>query len=189
MSLRRGFKAEAERIAKDVRSELGLTSACRLVPLTLAQHLEIPILTIADCIRAGGASNVIRHLVSAGSNEFSAVTVFFGRRRVIVHNESHAPTRQANSLAHELSHCLLEHPSAPVSEGKGRRYWDATLEDEANWLAGALLVPRDGALNFLRRQHTIGAIAAHYGVSVQLCRWRIYQTGIHRQVPKALKSA
>ncbi len=182
MSLRWGFKAEAERIATEVRDELSLTSTCRLDPHLLAKHLGIPVLKIKDCLRVAGNGACIKHLMHGDPDSFSAITVFFRVRRYIVHNEGHATTRQANNIVHEIAHCLLEHPPAPVTDHKGCRCWNKTLEDEANWLAGAILVPREGALKLARSGETIASIAENFGVSEQLCKWRIYQTGVAQQL-------
>ncbi len=77
---------------------------------------------------------------------FSALTIVDGHRRLIVVNDAHALVRQASSLAHELSHVVLEHePHRAVSE-QGCRLWNDEMEKEADWLGVALLVPRDGAL-------------------------------------------
>jgi Zn-dependent peptidase ImmA (M78 family) len=182
MSLRRGFKAEAERIAMEVRRELSLTPTCRLDPHKLAQHLRIPVLRIRDCLRVAENAPRLRRLLEDESDSFSAITLFFARRRLIVHNESHPPTRQANNIVHEIAHCLLEHPPGPVTDHRGCRHWNATMEDEANWLSGALLVPREGAYSLARAGEPIEAIAKQFGVSVKLCRWRIYKTGIPHQL-------
>jgi len=182
MSLRRGFKAEAERIAAEIRSELSLNSTSRLDPRGLAAHLGIPVLTIRDCARFADNGVSLKHLTRVDPDSFSAITVFIGSRRLIIHNEAHAPTRQANDIVHEIAHCLLEHPPSPVTDHSGCRRWDKTLEDEANWLAGALLVPREGALALSRSGMTIADIAANFGVSEQLCRWRVNQTGITYQL-------
>jgi Zn-dependent peptidase ImmA (M78 family) len=182
MSLRRGFKAEAERIAAEIRSELSLNSTSRLDPHSLAAHLEIPVLKIRDCARFTENGGSLRYLTHVDPDSFSAITVFIGTRRYIIYNESHAPTRQANDIVHEIAHCLLEHPPSPVTDHSGCRHWDKTLEDEANWLAGALLVPRQGALALARSGMAIADIAANFGVSEQLCRWRIYQTGVAHQL-------
>lgn len=182
MSLRRGFKAEAERIAAEMRSELSLNSTSRLDPHGLAAHLEIPVLKIKDCARLAENNACLRHLTHVDPDSFSAITVFIGTRRYIIHNEAHAPTRQANDIVHEIAHCLLEHPPSPVTDHTGCRCWNKAVEDEANWLAGALLVPREGALALARSGMTIGDIAANFGVSEQLCRWRIHQTGVAHQL-------
>lgn len=182
MSLRRGFKAEAERIASEVRAELSLTATCRLNPLVLARHLEIPVLTIRHCQRSSQNPALLKCLLRDEGDSFSAITLFIGSRRVIVHNESHALTRQANDIVHEIAHCLLQHPPAPVTDHSGCRCWNETLEDEANWLAGTMLVPREGALALARSGSTIAEIAESFGVSEQLCRWRINQTGVAHQL-------
>ncbi len=182
MTLRWGFKAEGERIATEVRTELALTPTCRLDPLRLAKHLEIPVLTIQDCICAGGRRERLNHLLQGEPESFSAVTVFVGTRRLILHNESHAPTRQANDIAHEIAHCLLGHPPTPVVDGHGCRLWNAQVEEEATWLAGALLVPREGARKLAYSGMSVAKIAVHFAVSEQLCRWRVNQTGITRQL-------
>jgi Zn-dependent peptidase ImmA (M78 family) len=182
MSLRRGFKAEAERIASEIRTELSLNSTSRLDPHSLAAHLEIPVLKIRDCARLAEDSTSLKHLTHVDPDSFSAITVFIGTRRYIIHNEAHAPTRQANDIVHEIAHCLLEHPPSPVTDHRGCRCWNKTLEDEANWLAGALLVPREGALALARSGLTLEQIATNLGVSEQLCRWRIHQTGVAHQL-------
>lgn len=43
MAYRYGFKAEAERLALEVRRELGLGTYAGLNPWTLADHLGIPV--------------------------------------------------------------------------------------------------------------------------------------------------
>lgn len=182
MSMRRGFKAEAERIAIEVRSELSLTATSRLDPYLLARHLCIPVLTIRQCLRVSEKNSHLRLLLTKESDSFSAITLFFGPRRIIVHNESHARTRQANDIVHEISHCLLEHPPLPVTDAHGCRYWNETVEDEANWLSGTLLVPRTGAIALARNGNSVEEIASHYGVSTQLCRWRICTTGVYHQL-------
>ncbi|WP_442943919.1 ImmA/IrrE family metallo-endopeptidase [Nocardia sp. NBC_00508] len=75
------------------------------------------------------------------ASSFSGLTLFDGPRRAIVHNEAHSPGRQASDIAHEQGHGLRMHPPAPLHDGCGCRKWNADHEDEATFLAGALLVP------------------------------------------------
>jgi len=185
VSLRRGFKAEAERISAEIREELDLGLLDRLDPLRLAEHLGIPVFTLRDIARSnGGGTGFLQTLRGIEQDAFSAVTIFLGDRRLIVHNDSHAPTRQASNITHELSHCILEHPPSPVLSPEGCRYWDARLEAEADFLAGALLVPRDGALALTKRRSPLASIAERYGVSEPLCRWRINETGVAIQAAR-----
>jgi hypothetical protein len=179
--LRRGFKAEAERISLAVRTELGLAAHDRLDCLNLAAHLGIPVVSLVELRRDGASSESIDRLLTSDAG-FSALTVCAGTRRLIVYNPRHPPGRRANSLAHELSHIILENPPAPALGDGGCRRWDAQLEGEADWLAGALLVPREGALAWLRRGGNQQNGAQHFGVSRALFQWRVSQTGVARQL-------
>jgi hypothetical protein len=184
--LRYGFKAEAERMSSSVRAELNLGVLDRFDGLVLARHLEIPVVSLADLSTDGARTESIRRLMSDAA-KFSALTLCVGSRRLVVYNPQHPPGRRANSLAHELSHVLLEHPPAPPLAEGGCRRWDPTVEAEADWLAGALLVPRDGALAWLRRDGNLPEGALHFGVSLALFRWRVNQTGVVRQLNSLLR--
>jgi len=182
--MRRGFKASSERIAAELRSELGLTVVGRLDPMQLADYLAIPVLTIGQLAVDTRTDGFAKYFTESDPDSFSAVTIFRGYRRIIVHNESHHPNRQASNLAHELSHSILEHGPAPVADAGGQRYWDPEVEAEASWLGAALLVPREGALALLKRNWSLQRIATHFGVSDSLCQWRIRQTGVVLQVKR-----
>ncbi len=183
-SLRRGFKGEAERLSLSVRAELGLKVDDRLDCLYLADQMGVPVISVTALGKDGARPESVSRL-SAFEAGFSALTVCDGTRRLIVYNPGEPPGRQANSLAHELSHIVLEHPSAPAIADGGCRLWDATFEAQADWLAGALLVPREGALAWLKRGGNLNDGARHFGVSRWLFQWRVNQTGVARQL-KAL---
>jgi Zn-dependent peptidase ImmA (M78 family) len=184
--LERGFKTSAERLALEIRAELGLASHHRLDCNALAERLDIPVVPLTD-LRADGAKvDSIRRLMSS-SFKFSALTLCVGERRLIVYNPSHPTGRRANSLAHELAHVALEHPPALALNAMGCRHWDPRLEDEANWQAGTLLVPRDGALHVLRAGRSVAEAAAHFGVSEALFSWRAYHTGVVRQLAATVR--
>ena len=179
-TLRPGFKAEAERIALALRAELGLAAHDRLDCRDLAAHLGITVIALRDLEAEGARAESIKQLLHANAG-FSALTVCAGTRRLIVYNQRQLPGRRANSLAHELSHIILEHPPAPALDESGSRLWDPQLEAEADWQAGALLVPRDGALAWLRRERDLANGEKHFGVSRALFVWRVHQTGAARQ--------
>lgn len=98
MSFRRGFKTEANNLAEEVRGELGLSPLDALDPHALGDHLDIPIVRLSDCLKDAPA---VQHLLEVEKEVFSAVTVFAGHRRTIVHNDAHALVRQHSNLAHE----------------------------------------------------------------------------------------
>ena len=58
-------------------------------------------------------------------------------------------------------------------------------EQEADWFAAALLVPRDGLVKLRAARKTPAEIAAHFGVSEPLCQWRIHTTGVDTQLRRA----
>lgn len=182
--LRAGFKADAERIAESVRDELDLEPWQPLDSLALADHLGIEVITLRDLRHEGAKDESIRTLTSAEAR-FSATTVCAGTRRLIVYNPTEPPGRRANSLAHELSHVLLEHEPTPALDAGGCRNWDAREEAEADWLAAALLVPREGALDWMTRDGNLERGAEHFGVSVELFRWRVNHTGVRRELARA----
>ncbi|MEP6755963.1 MAG: ImmA/IrrE family metallo-endopeptidase [Chthonomonadales bacterium] len=176
-----GFKARSERVACEVRAEHGLRNLDPIDCLAICESLLIPVVPIDNLVDFGAAESSIRCLLSQRSG-FSAVTVCHGTAKVIAYNPSHPPGRQASSLAHELSHILLEHPVAPALGAGGCRNWDPRLEAEADWQAGALLVPREAALHWMQNDGCIDRGARRYGVSVAMFRWRVQQTGVAKQL-------
>lgn len=182
--MKRGFKSESEQIAVETREELGLDCTQCLDPGKLAEHLAIPVFTMAEAARFAPRTTFTHYFSRVDTDSFSAVTLFRGYRRLIIHNENHHPHRQASNLAHELSHTLLEHEPTPVSNARGERFWDSEMEEEATWLGGALLIPRDGAVAMARANHSIAGIAEHYRTSEALCRWRITHCGVDKQVER-----
>src|SRR5438046_2944464 len=107
MAYRRGFKSEANAIAHEVRSELGLRALDRLDPVRLADYLQVPVIALSGLAR--DAPFATRHFGEVEVGAFSAATVFSGPRRTIVHNDAHSNGRQASNLTHELGHALLLH--------------------------------------------------------------------------------
>jgi Zn-dependent peptidase ImmA (M78 family) len=184
VTFRRGFKTEAERIAAEVRSELGLRPIDALDVNTLAEHFGLPIVPISRFDRDHARPEFLNVFQVREPDSFSALTLFTGTARLILHNDAHHPHRQKSDIAHEISHCLLEHQPAPVVSDEGCRHWNAVMEAEADWLGAALLVPRDGGLTWAKRGQNLDQIAEHYGVSEGLCRWRLHQTGVIQQLER-----
>lgn len=172
---RHGFKAEAERIAVELRGELGLQVRGRFVPEALAEHLAVPVRTLHDLRHL--APDDVAHLTGRGKKAFSAVTIYVGRsKRLIVTNPAHAPTRQMNTLCHELGHIILEHDAEEPPKPTGGRAWNGIQEREADWLAGCLLVPAEAAFDAARRGLSDSEVAEAFGVSRSLATWRMNST-------------
>jgi hypothetical protein len=179
VAYRRGFKTEANSTAEETRTELGLGPLSPLDPRALAALLDIPILDLTVLAQDGPG---ISHLLEVEPEAFSAVTVFARSARAIVHNDAHASSRQNSNLAHELAHALLLHPPTPALDDRGGRLWDQDIEDEAAWLAGALLVSEAATIAIARGQWTRAAAAHRFGVSPRMIQFRLNATGAVKRV-------
>lgn len=186
--LRRGFKADAERIAELVRRDLALEPLDRLDCFALAEAWGIPVVSLGE-LRADGASDTSIHRLMSPDAGFSAATIVVEPRRLIVYNPRDGAPRKASSLAHELAHVILEHEAAPAIGVGGCRHWDGAQEAEADWLGSTLLVPRSSALAWMLESDDLDAGARNFGVSVDLFRWRINHTGVVREVEKVKRRA
>ena len=180
--MRRGFKTEARDLARDVRVQMGLTQTSPLDPWRLAEWLSIPVkgLSAFD----GDADHAVEYFSGAGRSVFSAVTIFDGATRLIVHNDSHSPGRQASNVTHELAHALLLHPPTPALDERGCRYWNTEIEEEANWLSGVLLVPDEAAISIVRKGIAREEAASYYGVSKQMITFRVNVSGAEKRVKR-----
>jgi hypothetical protein len=184
---RRGFKTWAEEIALRVRSKLKLLSTDPLDPLQLAGLLSVVVLGPDEL---SGLPDACRQRLSNDHSEnWSAITVANGKHHLIVINKAHAPTRRNSDLAHELAHVILGHePSmmfASPGSGIALRTHNREQEDEANWLAGSLLIPRDALFSIRRRRLTDDEACREYGVSLAMLRFRLNASGVDIQLRRA----
>src|SRR4051812_26134934 len=99
MSLRRGFKAEANRIAVRLRSDLGLRPHDPMDFDSLGEKLDVPIIPLSAFSKT--CSSAVRQLTRGDPSAFSAVTVPRGEgKHLILHNDAHAPVRQRSNISH-----------------------------------------------------------------------------------------
>ena len=89
---------------------------------------------------------------------------------------------------HELSHIILGHELAQaflMEDGSlvpGN--FDQNQEDEADWLAGTLLLPRPALLS-IRSQNIPDDVACdQYLVSREMLTWRTRMTGVDYQLSR-----
>ena len=185
--MRRGFKASCERVAADHRHAIGLRPEDPLDPELLAQHLGVTVWWPEDVPDLPQDS--VDQLVKKDADGWSAVTLQVGSSRLTIVNSAHAPTRRRSSLAHELAHLILDHrPSRIDLSAQGLLVlstFEGDEEREADWLSGALLVPRDGLMRAYWRQQDEACLAGHFGVSLVLLRWRLRMTGVAVQARRA----
>lgn len=182
MALRRGFKTEASGLAKEVRGELGLSRYDRLDPFALARHLAVPVIPLSDLTATCSGAE---YFLAVETGTFSAVTVFEGVRRIVVHNDTHSAARQNSNVTHELAHGLLLHPPAPaLDRATGCRDWNDDHEAEADWLTGELLVTREMALAVARGKFSRESAMERLGISREMLQWRINVTGAAKQAAR-----
>lgn len=175
MPLVRGFKADAERRAVALWDQLS-------APLT--EPLDID-----ECASVLGARIVLadQFVPLARLNEleraqpwaFSACTFEVRGSPVIVVNPLRGPGRRRADCAHELAHIVLRHEMR-VPERVGDYVFftgNPDQEDEATWMAGALLLPRQAVLKAVVRGMDASALAEHYGTTEEMARFRINATG------------
>jgi IrrE N-terminal-like domain len=176
MSLRRGFKAEANRISLRLRQSLGLRPEAPIDLIALAQSLGLTVVPLSsfqdECPEA------VRQLIRVDRSAFSAATIRCGpMRRVIVYNDSHDYGRQRNSTAHEISHVLLEHKFTLPIDTSGCRTIDRDAEDEAAWLGAVILISDAAAMHIVRTDMDTNAACQVYSVSAPLLQMRINASG------------
>ncbi len=83
-----------------------------------------------------------------------------------------------------MAHVLLDHRLTRLTRilGVAFQSCDTTQEEEANWLAGCLLLPRTALMHDLKKRMSVKRIATSRVLSEQMVRYRINVTGANRQV-------
>lgn len=86
---------------------------------------------------------------------------------------------------HELAHRILSHQAQEVdisSEGLMLlKSYDKRQEEEADWLSGCLLLPRDALISIKRRSLGADEAAIAFGVSQSMLKYRLAMAGVNRQ--------
>ena len=183
--MRRGFKTQAEKSAAEARKALGVPKNGQLDPWVYAEHLKVIVLNFSDL---GLSDSAVRQLTIVDQRSWSAMTLEEDGIPAIVVNPAHAATRQANDLMHELAHLELRHTPGRVEVSDSGIFllsdYSDDQEQEADWYAGAMLLPRDALWHHRSRAKSTEDIAKLYGVSSALCEWRLRMTGIDIQLKR-----
>lgn len=175
MPLRRGFKAESERRAVALWQELD-------------QPFDQPF-DLDRCVDSiGGRIVMADRLVPRARLEqleeiqpfgFSACTFEVDDKPVFVLNPLRGLGRQRADCAHEVSHVLLRHEMR-VPERLGNSVFfvgNSDQEDEASWLAGCLLLPRQAVTKAAFAGMDAKAVAEHFQTTLEMARFRMNATG------------
>ena len=178
--MRRGFKAEAERRAEGARAEMGKRPVDRANALDFATYVGASVRRADELT----SSEKLQTLEELQPGAFSACTFTIGNRHVIVYNPISSPGRTQSDIAHEVSHIMLGHKMKTVETVAGLTFFtcDAEEEQEANWLAGCLLLPRRLLYLAARKGLRAPEIAMAYNVSEQMAAFRLRTTGVLNQL-------
>lgn len=174
--MRRGFKSEAERVADRIRAAIGQTPVDRLALDAVAGYLGATIRAADKLV----SHSKLEALNAIQDDAFSAVTFRLPDQRVIVvYNSLHVEGRRRSDIAHELSHLMLQHATRTIEVIAGQSMFTCNpeQEEEANWLAGCLLLPRPSLLTAARLGTTIHELAGEFGVSEPMARYRMNTSG------------
>jgi Zn-dependent peptidase ImmA (M78 family) len=190
MDFERGFKTWTERVALSLRRDLGLSPSDALDPRRLAEYLDA---RLATPYEIGGLSKTdLKQLLEIDPWGWSAVSILQDNSPLIIYNPRHSKARQASDTMHELAHLILDHkPATLIPSPDGRfvmRSYNETQENEANWLAWALLLPRDALMTCKRRGLSPEQIAQSYRVSEKLVNFRLQITGVGAHLNAAARN-
>ncbi|WP_261385486.1 ImmA/IrrE family metallo-endopeptidase [Vannielia litorea] len=167
----------------ETRGRLGIPSDGAIDPITLVESKGCLVWTPQDVPELDICH--IRQLTISDPDSWDAVTIKEGNCTVIVINNTRPAARQSNTIMHEWAHLELKHKPSRVDQFENGLLllsdYPKEFEDEADWLSGAMLAPREGLLSLRRRGMDDAQIAETFRISSQLATWRIRMTGIDRQ--------
>ena len=180
MALPRGFKAEAERIAKKLRADAGVAQTAPLDLRSVAKSLEVRIVSAKKLVPIESLEEIERIQAYA----FSACTFEINELHVIVYNPIRTRPRRRSDIAHELAHIILKHDLTEIQylNEVPFRTCRPDQEHEATALGGTLLLPRTALLDEARGGATVDQVAKKYDVTKQMAQFRWNATGVERQV-------
>jgi len=183
MTVRRGFRSEAERVSVAIRTDLGIGAGDPLPLAEAARARKAEVVSAADLVDIERLVELERIQAFA----FSACTFELDGKSVIVFNPLRSPARQQSDVAHELSHLLLGHTLSEIREVAGLpfRTCRTDQEEEATTLGGTLLLPRPLLLQAIRRGLGVDEIARTYSVTPEMARFRLNTTGVVRQIERS----
>jgi len=181
--MRRGFKADSERMAATARADLGLSATDKLSPWEYANKLGVLVFEAADLELESEHAD---QLLVRDPDSWSGMTLLEDGEHVVVLNSSHSEARRASTLMHELAHIILEHIPAQVEVSPSGLVlvseYSIDQEEEADWLGAALLLPEAALFKLRGRGISVETIAQQFGVSSQICNWRCRMTGVEKRL-------
>lgn len=170
----RWTQKEMKILASEEREGLGLAPRDPLDPYALAREHGIEVYALSELRDSELSERAVEHFLGDTRGTFSAALIPLGTARIILDNDGHAVVRRRASIAHELGHHLLEHAfEATLASADHTRMMDKAKEDQANFVAGELLVPEGAAFAAAKSNWSNGQVARKYGVSEQFAQMRM----------------
>lgn len=187
-TLERGFKSWAERVSVGFRRDLGLKPSDPLSPKVLSDFLSVKLLTPNDI--PGLPTEYTQQLLVTDKHGWSALSLVVNEHFLVIYNPVHSNGRISSDIMHELAHIIRGHePTRLIMSSDGGmalRTFDQQQEDEANWLGGCLLLPRDALLAIKNNQLPETQACSTYGVSKVLLTFRLNMSGVNHQFKRLL---
>lgn len=184
MAFRRGFKSQCERRSAEYRKQLGLHTTAPLSAELLAEHLNVTVWSTQDIAEL--SANDMQVLNDELDDSWSALTMRVGTSNLVLFKPVTSSGRRNNVIMHELSHIILGHELAEaciLDDGSlvpGN--FNQDQENEADWLAGTLLLPRPALLAIQNRRMPKNDACEYYQVSGEMLTWRTRMTGVANQM-------
>lgn len=162
------------KIAAEERHALGLGLMDPLDPYLLAEKWGIPVYPITALVEDQCPGETIEHFQTISSRRWSAALIPVGRSRIIIENDSHGDVRRRSSVAHEMSHHLLEHvfPEGVLSSDHNNLY-SKTVEKQALFMSGELLAPNAACNKLAFRGADNATVAATFNISTQMAQMQM----------------
>lgn len=186
MAFRRGFKSQCERRAAEVRKQLSIVQTGPLSADLLATSIGVTVWSTTDV--RGLPLDQLSALNDESDDSWAALTMRIEANHLVVYKPVSSGGRRNNVIMHELAHVMLGHELAQaciLDDGSlvpGN--FSQEQEDEADWLAGTLLLPRPALLSIRQRRLTDHQACSEYMVSREMLTWRIRMTGVDNQLAR-----
>lgn len=182
--LKRGFKAKAEKLAKEYREQLNIHPCAPLCAFKLATHLQVPVYDIQEFNLSPEEISIV-----SGRNgincSWSALTMPTEKgNRIIIHNTFHSSARQQSNIMHEIAHIICNHEITITDFDfeipDEMRIYDELHEEEAKCLGATLQLATPCLLWSKKRNMTNEEIAIFFNASLEMVNYRMNTTGIAR---------
>lgn len=185
IKLRRGFKAEAERLSIKLREDMGVHPCAKLCAFKLLEHLKLKLIKATDLISDEKSLSLLQG-INGYKNEWSALTMINREgEKIILYNPFNSEARQQSDLMHEIAHILCKHELSKESYDFeipfGMREYNPVQEEEAKCLGAILQLSMPSLLLARKRNLTHEQISKEYSASIEMVRYRMWTTGIFRK--------